>query len=77
MAYTNIQNITVPPPTPPPPPPPHPHPHPSTPPTHPPSLSPRLLCPDANYRGLQEVWDKYHEYGLEVLAFPCNQVWAP
>ncbi|PSC72530.1 DEAD-box ATP-dependent RNA helicase chloroplastic isoform B [Micractinium conductrix] len=31
---------------------------------------------DANYRGLQEVWDKYHEYGLEVLAFPCNQFGA-
>lgn len=28
---------------------------------------------DSNYKGLGQVYDKYHEYGLEVLAFPCNQ----
>lgn len=28
---------------------------------------------DSNYKGLASVWDKYHEYGLEILAFPCNQ----
>nr|AFI55003.1 GPX2a [Chlorella sp. NJ-18] len=28
---------------------------------------------DSNYKGLTSVWDKYHEYGLEILAFPCNQ----
>jgi glutathione peroxidase-family protein len=21
-----------------------------------------------------EVYNKYHPYGLEILAFPCNQV---
>ena len=31
---------------------------------------------DANYRGLRAVYDKYHEHGLEILAFPSNQVGA-
>jgi glutathione peroxidase len=25
------------------------------------------------YKGLQEIYAKYHARGLEVLAFPCNQ----
>ncbi len=25
------------------------------------------------YKGLQEVYDKYKEQGLEILGFPCNQ----
>ena len=25
------------------------------------------------YKGLQELYDKYHSQGLEILAFPCNQ----
>lgn len=28
---------------------------------------------DENYKGLMEVYNKYKEYGLEVLAFPSNQ----
>lgn len=37
---------------------------------------PALCCPaaDKNYRAIKEAWDKYHDYGFEVLAFPCNQV---
>lgn len=25
------------------------------------------------YKGLQELYDKYHALGLEILGFPCNQ----
>lgn len=25
------------------------------------------------YRELQQLYDKYHERGLEILGFPCNQ----
>jgi hypothetical protein len=25
------------------------------------------------YKGLQELYDTWHEKGLEILAFPCNQ----
>ncbi|MFD2166616.1 glutathione peroxidase [Thalassotalea euphylliae] len=25
------------------------------------------------YKGLQELYDKYKDQGLEILAFPCNQ----
>jgi len=25
------------------------------------------------YEGLQDLYEKYHEQGLEILAFPCNQ----
>jgi len=25
------------------------------------------------YKGLQELYDKYHDYGLEILDFPSNQ----
>ncbi len=25
------------------------------------------------YKGLQELYDKYHAQGLEILGFPCNQ----
>ncbi|GAB4814378.1 hypothetical protein N2152v2_001424 [Parachlorella kessleri] len=28
---------------------------------------------ESNYRGLTDIYDRYHNYGLEVLAFPCNQ----
>eukprot|EP00032_Breviata_anathema_P000927 JZ551003.1.p1 GENE.JZ551003.1~~JZ551003.1.p1 ORF type:complete len:189 (+),score=47.23 JZ551003.1:26-568(+) len=28
---------------------------------------------DSNYKGLVEMHKKFHEKGLEVLAFPCNQ----
>jgi glutathione peroxidase-family protein len=27
-----------------------------------------------NYPGLQELYEKYHDQGLEILAFPSNQV---
>lgn len=25
------------------------------------------------YKGLQEIYDRYNEQGFEILAFPCNQ----
>jgi glutathione peroxidase len=25
------------------------------------------------YQGLQELYDRYHEQGFEILDFPCNQ----
>jgi len=28
---------------------------------------------DANYKQLAEVYDRLHDQGLEILAFPCNQ----
>ena len=28
------------------------------------------------YEGLQKLYDTYHEQGLEVLGFPCNQFGA-
>lgn len=28
---------------------------------------------DANYKGLQTAYAKYQDFGLEILAFPCNQ----
>nr|QBY35584.1 glutathione peroxidase 2 [Dunaliella salina] len=28
---------------------------------------------DANYKGLQATYEKYSAYGLEILAFPCDQ----
>lgn len=28
------------------------------------------------YKGLQEVYEKYKDNGLEILAFPCNQFGA-
>ncbi|KAF5843058.1 thioredoxin-like protein [Dunaliella salina] len=28
---------------------------------------------DSNYKGLQATYEKYSAYGLEVLAFPCDQ----
>ncbi|POM65621.1 Glutathione peroxidase [Phytophthora palmivora] len=28
---------------------------------------------DKNYRELQELYEKYHDEGFMVLAFPCNQ----
>ncbi|MCW1242519.1 glutathione peroxidase [Bacillus pretiosus] len=27
----------------------------------------------SQYKGLQEVYDKYKDQGLEILGFPCNQ----
>lgn len=41
--------------------------------------NPALACPFTpgdNYQGLQQLYSKYQEQGLEVLAFPCNQVGA-
>ena len=29
-----------------------------------------------HYRGLQQLYDEYHEDGFEVLGFPCNQFGA-
>ena len=29
---------------------------------------------EGNYPGLQDLFEKYHDQGLEVLAFPSNQV---
>lgn len=31
---------------------------------------------DENYKGLQATYEKYKEFGLEILGFPCNQVRA-
>eukprot|EP00887_Chlorella_sp_A99_P004959 scaffold4.g4959.t1 len=28
---------------------------------------------EANYQGLQGVYERYHDHGLEILAFPSNQ----
>jgi len=28
---------------------------------------------DSNYQGLQQIYERYHDYGLEILAFPSNQ----
>ncbi|KAI7839624.1 hypothetical protein COHA_006624 [Chlorella ohadii] len=28
---------------------------------------------DANYRGLHRLYERYKAYGLQVIAFPCNQ----
>ncbi|OQS02466.1 glutathione peroxidase [Thraustotheca clavata] len=28
---------------------------------------------NSNYKELQTLYNKYHEKGLEILAFPCNQ----
>lgn len=28
---------------------------------------------DQNYKGLQQLYLKYKERGLEILGFPCNQ----
>ena len=28
---------------------------------------------EENYRGLQTLYEKYGDYGLEILAFPSNQ----
>jgi glutathione peroxidase len=25
------------------------------------------------YKGLEKLYEKFHEQGLEILAFPCNQ----
>jgi hypothetical protein len=38
------------------------------------ALACTLIHADANYRGIQEVYERYREYNFEVLAFPCNQV---
>ncbi|KDD76862.1 glutathione peroxidase [Helicosporidium sp. ATCC 50920] len=27
----------------------------------------------SNYEGLVDLYERYHKYGLEILAFPCNQ----
>ena len=26
-----------------------------------------------NVEGLNRMWDEYHDRGLEILGFPCNQ----
>lgn len=46
--------------------------------THTPTQSPApFQCnAESNYQGLQQLHSKYKEQGLEVLAFPCNQVHA-
>jgi glutathione peroxidase len=28
---------------------------------------------NVNYPGLRTLYDKYHEQGFNLLAFPCNQ----
>ena len=38
------------------------------------ALACTLIHADANYRGIQEVYERYREYNFEVLAFNCNQV---
>lgn len=32
---------------------------------------------DANYRGLHRLFERYQAYGLQVIAFPCNQARCP
>jgi ribosomal protein S12 methylthiotransferase accessory factor YcaO len=33
-----------------------------------------VLRAESNYKGLVRLYERYREFGLEVLAFPCNQV---
>ena len=40
---------------------------------HPASPLPAPPAADANYRGLSRLYDRYKDFGLMVLAFPCNQ----
>ncbi len=34
------------------------------------------LTAESNYQGLGRLYERYKDYGLQVLAFPCNQVWG-
>jgi hypothetical protein len=39
------------------------------------TLPPATPCPaESNYKGLHRLYQRYREFGLQVLAFPCNQV---
>ena len=38
-----------------------------------PAPSSLALTPSTLSAGLQQVYSKYRDYGLEILAFPCNQ----
>ncbi|KAF0693202.1 Aste57867_15796 [Aphanomyces stellatus] len=31
---------------------------------------------DVNYRGLQTLWEEYHQFGFDIIALPCNQFGA-
>lgn len=31
---------------------------------------------NSNYRALEKVYEDYHDKGLEILGFPCNQFGA-
>jgi len=33
-----------------------------------------MLTAESNYAGLHRVYERYKQYGLQVAAFPCNQV---
>jgi glutathione peroxidase-family protein len=38
-----------------------------------PCTPPAVVSPDPVTPGLKSVYDKYHDHGLEILAFPSNQ----
>ena len=50
------------------------HPRPPPPPPLPPPPAPAPRCTESNYEGLGRLYERYADYGLVILAFPCNQV---